>query len=116
MKEHAFESKTAAETRPFKRLFLHCSFAASLLQTPVASAVGFGGYVGSARVETGPSPDGELLTVMPIAFLSSRRTSQSFSKSDKECMVIVNMPESFIIRVSRLKIIACNFSMYFEFW
>ncbi|KAL2613161.1 hypothetical protein R1flu_024853 [Riccia fluitans] len=37
------------------------SFAASLLQSPVATAVGFGGYVGSSRVDTGPSGDGELL-------------------------------------------------------
>ncbi|KAL3679930.1 hypothetical protein R1sor_022886 [Riccia sorocarpa] len=37
------------------------SFAASLLQTPVPTAVGFGGYVGSARVDTGSSADGDLL-------------------------------------------------------
>ncbi|BBN16555.1 E3 ubiquitin-protein ligase listerin [Marchantia polymorpha subsp. ruderalis] len=63
------------------------SFAASLLQTPVASAVGFGGYVGSARVETGPSPDGELLTdVDGEASLHLKRLSKKDSTTKMKAL------------------------------
>jgi hypothetical protein len=43
---------------------LWSSLAASLLQTPVNSAVGFGGFVGSARVDATAAPDGEHLQVI----------------------------------------------------